>query len=170
MRREVVSPEDDALDFAVIAMGRFGGAELGFGSDADVLFVYDAPTAWMPQRAQQLATRIVAGLREHLADHRLPLDLDADLRPEGRNGPLVRSLDAYAAYYRRWSLSWEAQALLRARGVAGSHKLIERFIELADGVRYPERTSTSPRCGRSSASRPASRGSGCRRAWIRAGT
>ncbi|OZB88739.1 MAG: hypothetical protein B7X41_06570 [Microbacterium sp. 14-71-5] len=67
----------------------------------------------------------------------MPLDLDADLRPEGRNGPLVRTLDAYAAYYRRWSLSWEAQALLRARGVAGSHKLIERFIELADGVRYP---------------------------------
>jgi len=80
----------------------------------------------------------VAGLREHLTDHRLPLDLDADLRPEGRNGPLVRTLDAYAAYYRRWSLSWEAQALLRARGVAGSHKLIERFIGLADGVRYPE--------------------------------
>ncbi|MGN8025926.1 bifunctional [glutamine synthetase] adenylyltransferase/[glutamine synthetase]-adenylyl-L-tyrosine phosphorylase [Microbacterium sp. 22242] len=137
VRREVVPAEDDALDFSVIAMGRFGGAELGFGSDADVLFVYDS-NGVDPQRAQQLSVRIVAGLREHLADHRLPLDLDADLRPEGRNGALVRSLDAYAAYYRRWSLSWEAQALLRARGVAGSHKLIERFIELADTVRYPE--------------------------------
>ena len=137
VRREVVPEQDDALDFSVIGMGRFGGAELGFGSDADVLFVYEA-NGVEPQRAQQLATRIVAGLREHLTDHRLPLELDADLRPEGRNGPLVRTLDAYAAYYRRWSLSWEAQALLRARGVAGSHKLIERFIELADGVRYPE--------------------------------
>ncbi len=136
VRREIISPDDDALDFSVIAMGRFGGAEPGFGSDADVLFVY-AANGMDPQRAQQLATRIVAGLREHLADHRLPLELDADLRPEGRNGPMVRSLDAYAAYYRRWSLSWEAQALLRARGVAGSHKLIERFMELADGVRYP---------------------------------
>ncbi|WP_337026645.1 bifunctional [glutamine synthetase] adenylyltransferase/[glutamine synthetase]-adenylyl-L-tyrosine phosphorylase [Microbacterium sp. LB16] len=135
--REVVPPEDDALDFAVIAMGRFGGAELGFGSDADILYVYDA-NGVDPQRAQKLATQIVAGLREHLTDHRLPLDLDADLRPEGRNGPVVRSIEAYTEYYRRWSLSWEAQALLRARGVAGSVKLIDRFTMLADTIRYPE--------------------------------
>ncbi|TNU60726.1 bifunctional glutamine-synthetase adenylyltransferase/deadenyltransferase, partial [Bacillus velezensis] len=90
------------------------------------------------ERAQQLAARIVAGLREHVADQWLPLDLDADLRPEGRNGPLVRSIDAYAEYYRRWSLSWEAQALLRARGVAGSVKLIRRFEELDDSVRFPD--------------------------------
>ncbi|MBS1674284.1 MAG: bifunctional [glutamine synthetase] adenylyltransferase/[glutamine synthetase]-adenylyl-L-tyrosine phosphorylase [Actinobacteria bacterium] len=137
VRRDVVPPEDDALDFSIIAMGRFGGAELGFGSDADVLFVHDA-NGVDPERAQQLASRMVAGLREHLTDHRLPLELDADLRPEGRNGPMVRSLDSYAAYYGRWSLSWEAQALLRARGIAGSRKLIERFMKLADGVRYPE--------------------------------
>ncbi|WP_029260274.1 MULTISPECIES: bifunctional [glutamine synthetase] adenylyltransferase/[glutamine synthetase]-adenylyl-L-tyrosine phosphorylase [unclassified Microbacterium] len=135
--REVVPLEDEALDFAVIAMGRFGGAELGFGSDADILYVYDA-NGVDPQRAQKLATQIVAGLREHLTDHRLPLDLDADLRPEGRNGPVVRSIEAYTEYYRRWSLSWEAQALLRARGVAGSAKLITRFTALADSIRYPE--------------------------------
>ena len=138
VRREVVPPEDDALDFSIIAMGRFGGAELGFGSDADILYVYDA-NGIDPERAQGYATRIVAGLREHLTDHRLPLELDAGLRPEGRSGPLVRSLAAYAEYYRRWSLSWEAQALLRARGIAGSAKLISRFTELADGIRYPER-------------------------------
>ncbi|MBO0979155.1 bifunctional [glutamine synthetase] adenylyltransferase/[glutamine synthetase]-adenylyl-L-tyrosine phosphorylase [Microbacterium sp. SD291] len=136
VRREVVPAEDDAFDFAVIGMGRFGGAELGFGSDADILYVYDA-NGVDPQRAQTHATRIVAGLREHLTDHRVPLDLDADLRPEGRNGPVVRSIEAYAEYYRRWSLSWEAQALLRARGVAGSVKLIARFTELADSIRYP---------------------------------
>ncbi|MFJ4175789.1 bifunctional [glutamine synthetase] adenylyltransferase/[glutamine synthetase]-adenylyl-L-tyrosine phosphorylase [Microbacterium sp. NPDC089696] len=136
VRREIVPEEDDALDFAVIGMGRYGGAELGFGSDADVLYVYDA-NGVDPQRAQTLATKIVAGLREHLTDHRVPLDLDADLRPEGRNGPLVRTLQAYAEYYRRWSLSWEAQALLRARGVAGSAKLITAFTELADSIRYP---------------------------------
>ena len=140
VRREVVPPEDDALDFSIIAMGRFGGAELGFGSDADVLFVYE-PNGVEPQRAQQLAASIVAGLREHLTDHRLPLDLDADLRPEGRNGPIVRTLEAYTQYYRRWSLSWEAQALLRARGIAGSVKLIGRFMELADGIRFPEQVS-----------------------------
>ncbi|GAA5151749.1 bifunctional [glutamine synthetase] adenylyltransferase/[glutamine synthetase]-adenylyl-L-tyrosine phosphorylase [Microbacterium pseudoresistens] len=136
VRREVVPPEDDALDFAVIGMGRFGGAELGFGSDADVLYVYDA-NGVEPQRAQQLALKIVAGLREHLTDARVPLELDADLRPEGRKGPLARSITSYAEYYRRWSLSWESQALLRARGVAGSAKLIARFDELTDGLRYP---------------------------------
>ncbi|MGB4136775.1 MAG: bifunctional [glutamine synthetase] adenylyltransferase/[glutamine synthetase]-adenylyl-L-tyrosine phosphorylase, partial [Microbacterium sp.] len=136
VRREVVASEDDALDFSVIAMGRFGGAEPGFGSDVDVLFVYDA-NGVDAQRAQRISTKIVAGLREHLTDHRVPLELDADLRPEGRNGPLVRSFDAYAEYYRRWSLSWEAQALLRARGIAGSSRLIDRFMELADAIRYP---------------------------------
>src|SRR5690606_33546054 len=68
---------------------------------------------------------------------RVPFELDADLRPEGRNGPLARSFDAYAEYYRRWSLTWEAQALLRARGIAGSVKLIAKFTSLADDVRYP---------------------------------
>ncbi|MFK4850527.1 bifunctional [glutamine synthetase] adenylyltransferase/[glutamine synthetase]-adenylyl-L-tyrosine phosphorylase [Microbacterium sp. ZW T6_19] len=135
--REVVPPEDGALDFAVIGMGRFGGAELGFGSDADILFVYDA-NGVDPERAQKLSMQIVAGLREHLADNRVPLDLDADLRPEGRSGPVARSIEAYAEYYRRWSLSWEAQALLRARGVAGSAKLTSRFMALADSIRYPE--------------------------------
>ncbi len=117
-------------------MGRFGGRELGFGSDADVMYVYRA-NGVDPQRASQLALKIVAGLREQSEDHRLPLDLDAELRPEGRSGPLARSIEAYAEYYRRWSLSWEAQALLRARGVAGSVKLIRSFMELADEVRYP---------------------------------
>jgi len=90
-----------------------------------------------PQRAEELALKLVAGLRTHSEDHRVPLELDADLRPEGRNGPMARSLDAYAEYYRRWAQPWEAQALLRARGVAGSVKLIDAFTELADQVRYP---------------------------------
>ncbi len=136
VRREVVPEEDSALDFSVIAMGRFGGGELGFGSDADVMYVYRA-NGVDPQRAHELSLQLVAGLRKHSEDHRVPLDLDAGLRPEGRNGPMARSLAAYGEYYRRWSLSWEAQALLRARGVAGSTKLIRAFTELADDVRYP---------------------------------
>jgi glutamate-ammonia-ligase adenylyltransferase len=136
VRREIVPPEDEALDFSVIAMGRFGGRELGFGSDADVMYVYRA-NGVDPQRAHELSLQLVAGVRKYSEDHRLPLDLDAGLRPEGRNGPIARSLEAYAEYYRRWSLSWEAQALLRARGVAGSVKLIAAFTELADEVRYP---------------------------------
>lgn len=136
VRRDIVPHDDRALQFAVIAMGRFGGAELGFGSDADVLYVY-RPNGVEPQRAHELSLKLVAALRKHSEDYRVPLELDADLRPEGRNGSLVRSLDAYGEYYRRWSLSWEAQALLRARAVAGSTSLARDFIALADEVRYP---------------------------------
>ena len=137
VRRDVVPADEDDFEFAIIGMGRFGGAELGFGSDADILYVYEA-NGVDPERAQALAKQVVAGLREHLTDNKVPLELDADLRPEGRNGPLVRSLAAYTEYYRRWSVSWEAQALLRARGVAGSSGLLERFMALADSIRYPE--------------------------------
>ncbi|MDF2994172.1 MAG: bifunctional glutamine-synthetase adenylyltransferase/deadenyltransferase, partial [Microbacterium sp.] len=136
VRREIVPPEDADLDFSVIAMGRFGGAELGFGSDADVMYVYRA-NGVEPQRAQELAVKLVSALRSYSEDQRVPLELDADLRPEGRNGPIARSLDAYEEYYRRWAVPWEAQALLRARGMAGSVKLIDAFTRMADRVRYP---------------------------------
>ncbi|WP_417562481.1 bifunctional [glutamine synthetase] adenylyltransferase/[glutamine synthetase]-adenylyl-L-tyrosine phosphorylase [Microbacterium sp.] len=134
--RDTVPEEAASLEFAVIAMGRFGGQELGFGSDADVLFVYRAD-GLDPETAQAVARRLVTSLREHAEDQRAPFELDADLRPEGRNGPLVRSLDAYRAYYERWAVSWEAQALLRARGVAGGEALLADFMALADQVRYP---------------------------------
>ncbi len=137
-RREVVPIEDASLDFSVIAMGRFGGRELGFGSDADIMFVYD-PQGLPGERATHLSLKLVSELRRLSEDPRVPLDLDADLRPEGRNGPMARSLDAYGEYYGRWSHPWEAQALLRARGAAGSRNLIDAFFALADEVRYPER-------------------------------
>ncbi|MUH53177.1 MAG: bifunctional glutamine-synthetase adenylyltransferase/deadenyltransferase, partial [Actinobacteria bacterium] len=58
------------------------------------------------------------------------------LRPEGKNGPLVRSLEAYRAYYAQWSDIWETQALIRATPVAGDPALLAAFDEMADGVRY----------------------------------
>ena len=132
--------EHDGIEFAVIGMGRFGGRELGISSDADIIYVY-RPTGAEPGAAHTRALRIVAELVRLSEDARLPFELDADLRPEGRNGVIARSLDAYRAYYARWSLTWEAQALLRARGVAGDDALIHDFTELADGVRYPEHIS-----------------------------
>nr|WP_280529737.1 bifunctional [glutamine synthetase] adenylyltransferase/[glutamine synthetase]-adenylyl-L-tyrosine phosphorylase [Actinocatenispora sera] len=133
-RRAAGVPE--ALSFAVIGMGRYGGAELGFGSDADVLFVYDdAPGA--AEQAHQVAETLRGLLAAPAPDP--PLVIDADLRPEGRQGPLVRSLEAYRSYYRRWSRVWEAQALLRARFVAGDAGLGARFTALIDPVRYPAR-------------------------------
>src|SRR5699024_9816873 len=64
------------------------------------------------------------------------LEIDADLRPEGRRGPLVRSLDSYQAYYEQWADTWEIQALLKARPIAGPQHLQEAFIQWADSVRY----------------------------------
>jgi glutamate-ammonia-ligase adenylyltransferase len=128
----------DGVEFGVIAMGRYGGSELGFGSDADVMYVYRAAGA-DGEEAQRRAEHIAHELTRLTEDLRLPLDLDTGLRPEGKNGAIVRSLDSYRAYYERWSLTWEAQALLRARGVAGDQALLDEFATLADEIRYPEK-------------------------------
>ncbi|MET9883804.1 bifunctional [glutamine synthetase] adenylyltransferase/[glutamine synthetase]-adenylyl-L-tyrosine phosphorylase [Streptomyces sp. NPDC006430] len=125
--------------FAVIGVGRFGGHELGYGSDADVLFVHEPREGVDEQEAAKAAQAVIAEMRRLLqlptADP--PLLIDADLRPEGRSGPLVRTLPSYAAYYRRWALTWESQALLRAEPVAGDIDLGRRFIDLVDPLRYP---------------------------------
>ncbi|WP_213814631.1 bifunctional [glutamine synthetase] adenylyltransferase/[glutamine synthetase]-adenylyl-L-tyrosine phosphorylase [Glaciihabitans sp. dw_435] len=133
-------PTPDGIEFGIIAMGRYGGEELGFGSDADIMYVYralDVPGA----EAQATSERIIHTIVRLTEDLRLPLDLDIGLRPEGRNGATVRSLDSYRAYYARWSLTWEAQALLRARGAVGDDALLRDFEALADEVRYPDHIS-----------------------------
>jgi glutamate-ammonia-ligase adenylyltransferase len=123
----------------VVGMGRLGGAETGYGSDADVLFVHDPLPGADDSEAQQAATAVVAELRRQLgaAGPEPALVVDADLRPEGRNGPLVRSLASYRAYYAPRSQPWEAQALLRARPVAGDADLGEEFLALVDPLRWP---------------------------------
>ncbi len=185
----------------VVAMGRFGGHESGYASDADVIFVHDPRAAEQagppepgtaglrepgadgaqepgesglrkpgrggprepgesgaagesgePARrgaadergADEAATRAAHAVAEEL--RRLlalpapdpPLLIDPGLRPEGRQGPLVRTLASFRVYYRRWSQGWEAQALLRAEPVAGDPGLGARFIALADEFRYPD--------------------------------
>ncbi|MFF8870824.1 bifunctional [glutamine synthetase] adenylyltransferase/[glutamine synthetase]-adenylyl-L-tyrosine phosphorylase [Streptomyces massasporeus] len=131
--------DDLPTRFAVIGMGRFGGHELGYGSDADVLFVHEPRDGVDEREASQAANKVVSEMRRLLqipsADP--PLLIDADLRPEGKSGPLVRTLTSYAAYYRRWALTWESHALLRAEPVAGDEDLGRRFIELIDPLRYP---------------------------------
>ncbi|MGW4646677.1 bifunctional [glutamine synthetase] adenylyltransferase/[glutamine synthetase]-adenylyl-L-tyrosine phosphorylase [Kitasatospora sp. NPDC004289] len=124
---------------AVIAMGRFGGREMGYGSDADVLFVHEPRLGALEHDAAKAAQSVVHQLRTLLGapSTEPPLLVDADLRPEGRQGPLVRTLASYEAYYRRWSHVWEAQALLRAEPVAGDAELGERFRALIDPLRYP---------------------------------
>jgi [glutamine synthetase] adenylyltransferase / [glutamine synthetase]-adenylyl-L-tyrosine phosphorylase len=129
--------------FAVIGMGRYGGHESGFGSDADVIFVHDPLPGLDPdgeRRASDAAQAVGAELRRllQLPAPDPPLLVDADLRPEGRQGPLVRSLAACRAYYERRASPWEAQALLRAEFAVGDAALGAEFIALADQYRYPD--------------------------------
>ena len=125
---------------AVIAMGRFGGHEMGYASDADVLFVHDPLPGGSDEAATRAAHTVAESLRALLSKPGPDpaLLVDAGLRPEGRQGPLVRTLASYQAYYRRWSVAWEAQALLRAEFVAGDPGVGTAFIAMADEIRYPE--------------------------------
>lgn len=129
---------EPAIEIALIGLGRLGGRELNFGSDADVCFVYRDISAG--DRAGAEAVAIVSTLQSMLTrpsnDPAFPLDLD--LRPEGRQGPVARSMASYEAYYARWSLTWESQALLRARYVAGDSALGQSFITMIDQLRYPK--------------------------------
>ena len=143
------TPEDEQrnpllTEITVIAMGRLGGAENGFGSDADVMFVHRPVEGADEGEAQAQANRIVNRLMQLIKQPvrpairaERPLEVDADLRPEGKQGALVRSLDSYRAYYERWAETWEFQALLRARPIAGSEDLGSAFVELIDPYRYP---------------------------------
>ncbi len=131
---------DIPVRLAVIAMGRLGGCEVGYGSDADVQYVYRADEGVPDETAARLAGAIIDRMQLELASPAPdpPLELDAGLRPEGRNGPLVRSFASYAGYYRRWSQAWESQALLRARPIAGDEELGADFVELIWPLRYPD--------------------------------
>ncbi len=124
---------------AVIGMGRLGGAELGYGSDADVMFVCEPAPGVDDSKAMRWSTTIAEQTRTLLGTPSVdpPLEVDANLRPEGRQGPLVRTLASYEAYYAQWAQAWEIQALLRAHSVAGDADLGQRFLLLADKTRYP---------------------------------
>ncbi|WP_418968573.1 bifunctional [glutamine synthetase] adenylyltransferase/[glutamine synthetase]-adenylyl-L-tyrosine phosphorylase [Alloscardovia omnicolens] len=127
---------------AVIAMGRYGGEEVNFSSDADLMLVYepsdsadDAQARAFAQSQAELIRTVLTGL----AGTEQKLDVDMDLRPEGKNGSLVRSLESCREYYASWSQTWERQALLRARAAAGDEQLGHKFIEhIANPLRYSE--------------------------------
>jgi glutamate-ammonia-ligase adenylyltransferase len=131
---------------AVVSMGRLGGHETGYGSDADVMFVHEPLPGADPQEASRAAHQVANEMRRLLGQPGSDpaLEVDADLRPEGKQGPLVRTLDSYAAYYAKWSAVWEAQALLRAEAVVGDPEVCRRFIALIDPLRYPAK-GLSPR-------------------------
>jgi glutamate-ammonia-ligase adenylyltransferase len=112
------------VPLAVVAMGRFGGAELSFASDLDVVFVYEGTTAADFAAAEGVATALMRFLGQGVPK---VYDMDADLRPEGRQGPLARSVEAYRTYFERWAQPWERLAMVRARPVAGDLEVAARF-------------------------------------------
>ena len=124
---------------AVIGMGRLGGAELSYSSDADVMYVAE-PLDGSDISGGMDDMSAVADLMARLLARPTPdppLLIDANLRPEGRNGPLVRTLEAYRSYWRRSAAPWERQALLRARPIVGDVNLGREFQAAADEFRYP---------------------------------
>ncbi len=134
-------PDDLPVSIAIIGMGKLGGRELHYISDLDVLFVHevDADTE-DPQAATKLALEIVGNVMRSLSAitaEGTAFEVDADLRPEGRNGPLSRSLDSYVSYWDRWAEPWERQSLLRARFVAGDRDLGSRLVAAATEHAYP---------------------------------
>jgi glutamate-ammonia-ligase adenylyltransferase len=134
---EIARREDEGSpSIAVIACGSWGASEMAYGSDADGLFVVDDT---VDAEGMKRAIAVVARLRSllKLGGDDAALLFDPDLRPEGKEGPLVRTLSAYRTYYERWSATWEAQALLRAAAGAGDTELSAKFLEIADPIRYP---------------------------------
>jgi glutamate-ammonia-ligase adenylyltransferase len=119
------------IPFAVLALGRFGGGELSYASDLDVAFVFDGSSSAAIEEADRLATRLMRFLKGNTPAARI-YDVDADLRPEGKQGPLARSLNGYTAYFEHWLQTWERQAWTRARFVAGDEHLGRTLIRLVD--------------------------------------
>jgi glutamate-ammonia-ligase adenylyltransferase len=135
---DAAEPPDD-LPFAVIGMGKLGARELNVASDLDLLFVYEGEGPAAQRRAGELAERVLKGIRD------AGWEPDADLRPEGRNGPLARSIAGYLEYWQRYAESWEFQALLRARAIAGDPDLGRRFELNAADAAYPPQGITIDR-------------------------
>jgi glutamate-ammonia-ligase adenylyltransferase len=128
---------EPAVPFAVIGMGRLGGRELSYASDIDVVFVYDGDSPADFDVAERLASDLMAEIGATTAEGQT-FRVDANLRPEGKHGPLARSLDGFRQYYERWALIWELQSLLRARPVAGDPEVAERYLQLVEPFVYRE--------------------------------
>lgn len=140
LKAEMAAASEQLATIAVIGMGRLGGMELGYGSDADVMFVCEPLPGVDDAEAVRWAIGICDRMRKLLAKPSgdPPLEVDLGLRPEGRSGAIVRTLASYQQYYERWGEVWEMQALLRAAPIAGDEQLGQKFISMINPMRYPE--------------------------------
>ena len=125
---EALAPE---VPFAVIGLGRYGGYDLSYASDLDVIFVYEGTSSDDARAANRTARGLLKEIGAQTAEGRA-WEIDARLRPEGENGALARSLEGYERYYADRGQLWERQSLLKRRFVAGDPDLGRRFCQLAD--------------------------------------
>jgi glutamate-ammonia-ligase adenylyltransferase len=124
-----VASDGDPSGFTVVAMGKWGGGELSYGSDLDVMYLYD------DESRREWASRVPAELAKVLSGpsrHGTAYELDAELRPEGRKGPMARSLEGYRRYYEEWAEPWEMLALVKARVAAGDATVGKTWSEIVD--------------------------------------
>jgi glutamate-ammonia-ligase adenylyltransferase len=118
---------------AVIAYGKLGAKELGYGSDLDVIFVYDEERAGEAERLARVAQRVNTWMTSYTPAGVL-YETDLRLRPDGASGLLVSSLAAFRDYQMTRAWTWEHQALTRARACAGDRALGERFEAVRDEI------------------------------------
>lgn len=131
--RMVIKETDYTGQFAVIGMGKYGGAELGYGSDLDVLYLSDSDHV---AEAAKLSDRLQKLLHDDISQYGFQFELDARLRPDGRKGVLALDIESYASYYRKSAATWEKQALLKARTAAGDKELGRAFTGLVHEIVY----------------------------------
>jgi [glutamine synthetase] adenylyltransferase / [glutamine synthetase]-adenylyl-L-tyrosine phosphorylase len=132
--------------FAIVGMGKLGGREIDYNSDLDLVFIYDAPEDALSQggsqghlTAHEFYVRLGQKFITYLAaptEEGVGYKIDMQLRPSGKSGPLVCSLDAFREYHRTSSLLWERQALIKARFAAGDPALGKQIEEVAENFAY----------------------------------
>ena len=136
VQRALASTGLDKWPVTVIAMGKWGGMELNYSSDIDLLFVAsDAVTLDDLPKIHHLATKTV-NLLEGVTEDGFVFRIDNRLRPEGATGPLVRTINQYIGHYKKYALGWELQALVKARPGAGNSEVAAEFIERTKPLVY----------------------------------
>ena len=131
LARAEIGDEAGTTRLAVIGMGKCGSRELNYVSDVDVIYVAEPADGVAEADALAAATRLattVARICSGPSGEPALWPVDAALRPEGKNGPLVRTVASHTTYYRRWAKTWEFQALLKARVVAGDLEVGQAYI------------------------------------------
>lgn len=143
--QELNGKSSDALpnDFAIFGLGKLGGGELNFGSDLDIIFVYDEPQfSESPLTPAELIahyvsySQLIYQLTSEMTSAGYAYKVDTDLRPDGSRGDLALSVKGYEEYFKTRARIWEQQAMTRARFVAGNATLGEKFLKVAHEFAY----------------------------------